>query len=631
MTSRPGPRPRQGDGADPAPLLRAEGDQPVPGGPRPDPAQVPRPAAAPLRRVGHAQVRDLLPVRPGLPDRVHRHGRHRHQGPLRRPLGGARDVRRAARGVGPPAVRAGPCPTRPTSTSTGSTWRPSTPILDEVDHDPREMLRILAAIQDAYGYVPVAALKRVSEATGAWYAMLYGTATYYDHLAVGARETAPSADDAYVGALEGPSTAGTTTGRRAGTRAPDDRPPEDPDRLAAGPHRVAPGRRPDRPRSAVRDGAFEALRTAVRAMTPSQVIGAVVGSGLRGRGGSGFPTGAKWRVAASAPGRHPVRRRQRLRRRPGGPDRPDAHGAGPVRRGRGGRPGGLRDRRRRGDHRRPGRCRRGDPPARGGDRRRRGGRLRRGPTSWSPAGTCRSQVRPVQGAYMLGEETVLLKALEGKRGQPEQRPPHPAERGLFGRPTVVDNVQTLASVPWIVRNGPEAYAAIGSTASPGTILVQLRGAGRRRDRRGAARDAAPGAHRARRPAGRPIGRRPAGQGGPRRRARRAGSCRRTCSTRRTTSTSLRDGRRARRVRLDRRRRRPGLRRRPGPAADPVLRRRGLRQDDPLPDRHPSPVRDRRPDRGRHAAPDRRRRWPPTWPPTSRAPACATTSGWRRCR
>ena len=62
---------------------------------------------------------------------------------------------------------------------------------------------------------------------------------------------------------------------------------------------------------------------------------------------------------------------------------------------------------------------------------------------------------------MLGEETVLLKALEGKRGQPEQRPPHPAERGLFGKPTVVQNVQTLAAVPWILANGAEAFAAIG--------------------------------------------------------------------------------------------------------------------------------------------------------------------------
>jgi ferredoxin len=77
-------------------------------------------------------------------------------------------------------------------------------ILDEVDHDPKEMLRILAAIQAEYGYVPVAALKRVSQATGAWYAMLYGTATYYDHLAVGApRPTKGGADAAYLGALDG--------------------------------------------------------------------------------------------------------------------------------------------------------------------------------------------------------------------------------------------------------------------------------------------------------------------------------------------------------------------------------------------------------------------------------------------
>jgi NADH:ubiquinone oxidoreductase subunit F (NADH-binding) len=83
-------------------------------------------------------------------------------------------------------------------------------------------------------------------------------------------------------------------------------------------------------------------------------------------------------------------------------------------------------------------------------------------------------VRPVQGAYMLGEETVLLKALEGKRGQPEQRPPHPAESGLFGMPTVVHNVQTVASLPWIIRNGSDAFSATGSADSPGTILVQVR-------------------------------------------------------------------------------------------------------------------------------------------------------------
>jgi hypothetical protein len=85
-------------------------------------------------------------------------------------------------------------------------------VLDEVDHDPKEMLRILEAIQAAYGCVPVAALKRVSEATGAWYAMLYGTATYYDHLAVGAPHPATAtttdpavgpADAAFLDAFEG--------------------------------------------------------------------------------------------------------------------------------------------------------------------------------------------------------------------------------------------------------------------------------------------------------------------------------------------------------------------------------------------------------------------------------------------
>ncbi len=84
-------------------------------------------------------------------------------------------------------------------------------------------------------------------------------------------------------------------------------------------------------------------------------------------------------------------------------------------------------------------------------------------------------VRPIQGAYMLGEETVLLKALESRRGQPEQRPPHPATRGLHGMPTVVQNVQTLAAVPYILRHGAAAFRAIGDPEAPGTILVEVRG------------------------------------------------------------------------------------------------------------------------------------------------------------
>ena len=86
-------------------------------------------------------------------------------------------------------------------------------------------------------------------------------------------------------------------------------------------------------------------------------------------------------------------------------------------------------------------------------------------------------VRTVQGAYLLGEETVLIKALESKRGQPEQRPPHPTEDGLWGAPTVVQNVQTVAAVAWILRHSPDEFRAIGTPEEPGTILVDVRGPG----------------------------------------------------------------------------------------------------------------------------------------------------------
>ena len=84
-------------------------------------------------------------------------------------------------------------------------------------------------------------------------------------------------------------------------------------------------------------------------------------------------------------------------------------------------------------------------------------------------------VRPLQGSSMIGEETVLMKALAGKRGQPEQTPPYPSEIGYLGKPTAVNNVATLAAVPWILANGAAAYAQIGDTAQPGTVLVQISG------------------------------------------------------------------------------------------------------------------------------------------------------------
>lgn len=79
------------------------------------------------------------------------------------------------------------------------------------------------------------------------------------------------------------------------------------------------------------------------------------------------------------------------------------------------------------------------------------------------------------GAYICGEETALLESLEGKRGNPRLKPPFPAVKGLYGMPTVVNNVETLASVGWIVKNGGEQYAKIGIGKSTGTKLISACG------------------------------------------------------------------------------------------------------------------------------------------------------------
>ncbi len=86
------------------------------------------------------------------------------------------------------------------------------------------------------------------------------------------------------------------------------------------------------------------------------------------------------------------------------------------------------------------------------------------------------EVIALPGGMVVGEETTLIRAIENKRAQPDQRPPYPAHDGLWGRPTVVNNVETLGLVPWIVANGSGDFAAIGDDDFPGTTLVQLGGA-----------------------------------------------------------------------------------------------------------------------------------------------------------
>ena len=223
-------------------------------------------------------------------------------------------------------------------------------------------------------------------------------------------------------------------------------------------------------------GAFVGLRRALDDLGGAATIALIASSGLRGRGGAGFPTGEKWRAAAAAKagrrfvvangyGADPssLTDRTLLERNPygvleGALIAAASIGAGEVI---------VAVRSEATD------AIRALETAR--DRMLEAGLA--GSDILGSGMAIEVTIRPVTGAYMLGEETVLLKALEGKRGQPEQRPPQPATRGLFDEPTVVQNVQTLAAVPWIVVNGAEAFAAIGAKGSPGTIIVSVRAPG----------------------------------------------------------------------------------------------------------------------------------------------------------
>lgn len=79
------------------------------------------------------------------------------------------------------------------------------------------------------------------------------------------------------------------------------------------------------------------------------------------------------------------------------------------------------------------------------------------------------------GAYICGEETALIESIEGKRGEPRSRPPYPTTNGLWGKPTLINNVETLANVPAIIRNGAAWYRSLGTTSSPGTKVYTILG------------------------------------------------------------------------------------------------------------------------------------------------------------
>ncbi len=207
--------------------------------------------------------------------------------------------------------------------------------------------------------------------------------------------------------------------------------------------------------------------TRAQSMTPEAIMAEVTASGLRGRGGAGFPSGLKWKTVAEAKGARKY----------------------VVCNADEGDSGTFADRM----------VMEGDPfmlleglritaravGATHGFIYVRSEYPRAVDVLRGAIVTARScgllgngfdvEVRVGAGAYVCGEETSLLESLEGKRGQVRAKPPLPAHEGLFGKPTVVNNVLTLAAVPWILENGGAAYAALGMGRSRGTMPIQLGG------------------------------------------------------------------------------------------------------------------------------------------------------------
>ncbi|MDE2623239.1 MAG: NADH-quinone oxidoreductase subunit NuoF [Betaproteobacteria bacterium] len=224
----------------------------------------------------------------------------------------------------------------------------------------------------------------------------------------------------------------------------------------------------------VKRGGYEALRKVLAGMTPEQVIDEIKKSALRGRGGAGFPTGLKWTfMPKNYTGDKYI-----------------------VCNSDEGEPGTFKDRD----------ILRYNPHAliegmiigayaMGATR---GYNYIHGEI-WSVYQRCEEALQEARdagflgrnilgtnfsfelfnhhgyGAYICGEETALLESLEGKKGQPRYKPPFPATYGLYGKPTTINNTETFASVPWIIRNGGEAFLDLGKPNNGGTKIFSVSG------------------------------------------------------------------------------------------------------------------------------------------------------------
>ncbi len=221
---------------------------------------------------------------------------------------------------------------------------------------------------------------------------------------------------------------------------------------------------------------YQALAKVLTEMTPEQVIQTISDSGLRGRGGGGFPTGTKWKLARNIV--------------------PNADQKYVCCNADEGDPGAFMDRS----------VLEGDPHvvleamaiagyAIGANQgyiyvraeypiaierleiaigqARECGLL--GKNIFGTGFDFDIELRFGAGAFVCGEETALMTSIEGNRGEPRPRPPFPAEKGLYGKPTILNNVETYANVPRIILNGPEWFAAMGTEKSKGTKVFALGG------------------------------------------------------------------------------------------------------------------------------------------------------------
>ncbi len=231
---------------------------------------------------------------------------------------------------------------------------------------------------------------------------------------------------------------------------------------------------PERIEAYIAAGGYATLYRVLHDFSPAEVIDQITRSGLRGRGGAGYPTGLKWATVAKSPGERKFVVCNGDEGDPGAfMDRSilesDPHlvleGMAIAAYAVGAHEGFLYVR--------------GEYPlaiqrlTRAISQARRHGLS--GSQIFETAFDFKVEVRVGAGAFVCGEETALIASIEGRRGQPRPRPPYPAERGLWGCPTLINNVETFANIVPIIERGADWYASIGTARSKGTKVFALTG------------------------------------------------------------------------------------------------------------------------------------------------------------